>query len=213
MHLSALPPLRVLVAGTVLACCASSASVAAQPRDSAQPRDGAQQKDSASQSTPAQQARVQAIVDNLAARLGISDAVHVSIVPANPLLMSVEPGPHAFELKAEDGWSDALDDAELAAAVAHELGHVWIFTHHPFLHTEQLANETAMRVVSRDVLARLYDKVWKRRGVTGDLARYLGPEVSRGLASPEAEPAQAPAPAPAPAPVEFEVVSIKRSAA
>lgn len=156
-------------------CCASVTSVAAQ--DSVQ----------------LQQARVQALVDELTARLGISDAVRVSIVPVNPLLMSVEPGEHAFELRVEDGWPDALDRAELAAAVAHELGHVWIFTHHPFLHTEQLANEIAMRLVSRDVLARLYDKVWVRRGVTVDLARYLGPETAtRGLASAE-DAADAPA--------------------
>ena len=31
----------------------------------------------------------------------------------------------------------------------HELGHVWIFTHHPYLQTEQLANRIAMRLVSR----------------------------------------------------------------
>ena len=168
MHLSTLPPLRVLVASAVLVCCARSTSVAAQ--------DNVQ----------LQHDRVQALVDELTARLGISDAVHVSIVPTNPLLMSVEPGAHAFELRVEDGWPDALNQTELTAAVAHELGHVWIFTHHPFLHTEQLANEIAMRLVNRDVLARLYDKVWTRRGVAGDLTRYLGPEVSRGLASPEA---------------------------
>jgi len=113
----------------------------------------------------------------------------VSIVPANRLLMSVEPSEHTFELKVEDGWADALDNSELTAAVAHELGHVWIFTHHPFLQTEQLANEVAMRLVTPKALAQLYDKVWKRTNVTGDLARFLGPEVARGLASPEPAPA------------------------
>jgi hypothetical protein len=122
------------------------------------------------------------------ARLGIAEPVHVSLVPTNRLLMSVEPAEHEFELSVEDGFVDSLNDAELSAAVAHELGHVWIFTHHPFLQTEQLANEVAMRLVSRQVLARLYDKVWKRAGVKGDPARFLGPEVQRGLASPEAQP-------------------------
>ncbi len=174
MHLRTFP-LRVLVASAVI-YCASNTSVVAQDH------------------VPVQQARVQQVVDDLTARLGIADAVHVSIVPANRLLMSVEPSEHTFELKVEDGWPDALDDSELTAAVAHELGHVWIFTHHPFLQTEQLANELAMRLVSPRALAQLYDKVWARTNVKGDLARFLGPEVARGLASPEAEPAPAPAP-------------------
>ena len=113
MHLSTLP-LRVLVASAVIYCI-SVASVVAQDHDSVQ------------------QARVQRIVDDLTARLGIADAVHVSIVPTNRLLMSVEPAEHAFELKVEDGFTNGLDDGELIAAVAHELGHVWVFTHHPFL--------------------------------------------------------------------------------
>ena len=169
MHLSNLPLLRVLVASAVF-YCASSASVGAQDYVSSQ------------------QTRVQKVVDDLAARLGIAEAVHVSIVPENRLMMSVEPAEHTFELKVENGFVDGLDDAELVAAVAHELGHVWIFTHHPFLQTEQLANEVAMRLISRDILAQLYGKVWQRAGVKGDLTRFLGPEVSRGLASPEAAP-------------------------
>lgn len=168
MHLSTLP-LRVLVASAVIYCISGS-SVVAQDHVSVQ------------------QARVQRIVDDLTARLAIADAVHVSIVPTNRLLMSVEPAEHTFELKVEDGWVDGLNDTELRAAVAHELGHVWIFTHHPFLQTEQLANEVAMRLVSPNVLAQLYDKVWKHTNVKGDLARFLGPEVARGLASPDASP-------------------------
>jgi hypothetical protein len=165
MHLRTLP-LRVLVASAVI-YCTSAASVVAQDAASVQQR------------------RVQQIVDDIAARLGIAEAVHASIVPSNRLLMSVEPSEHTFELKVEEGWAETLDDTELAAAVAHELGHVWIFTHHPFLQTEQLANEVAMRLVSPKVLAQLYDKVWKRTNVKGDLARFLGPEVARGLASPD----------------------------
>jgi hypothetical protein len=165
MHLSPLP-LRVLVASAVI-YCTSVSSVVAQDHVSTE------------------QARVQKAVDVLAARLGIAEAVHVSMVPTNRLLMSVEQTEHTFELKVEDGWADSLDDFELDAAVAHELGHVWVFTHHPFLQTEQLANEVAMRLVSPKYLAQLYDKVWQRTKVKGDLARFLGPEVARGLASPE----------------------------
>lgn len=178
MHLSVLPPLRVLVASAVIYCASATGVVA--------------QSSVAQDHISAQQTRVQRVVDDLAARLAIAEAVRVSMVPANRLVMSVEPAEHTFELKVEDGFADTLDDAELAAAVAHELGHVWIFTHHPFLQTEQLANEVAMRLVSPHVLAQLYSKVWKRAGVKGDLARFLGPEVSRGLASPEAEPGPTP---------------------
>jgi hypothetical protein len=59
--------------------------------------------------------------------------------------------------------------------VAHELGHVWVFTHHPYLQTERLANQIAMRVVSRGSLAGVYRKLWERGGVKGDLQAFLGP--------------------------------------
>jgi hypothetical protein len=68
----------------------------------------------------------------------------------------------------------SLHDEELIAIVAHELGHVWIFTHHPYLQTERLANSVAMRVVSRESLERVYVKVWQREGVKGNLAQFLG---------------------------------------
>jgi hypothetical protein len=156
MHLSVLPPLRVLVASAVILCCISVTSVAAQ--------------DSAS----TQQARIQLIVDDISAKLGIAEPVRVSMVPSNRLLMSVEPAEHFFELKVEDGWVENLGERELTAAVAHELGHVWIFTHHPYLQTERLANTVAMRAVTRESLERVYSKVWEREGAKGDLTHFLG---------------------------------------
>ena len=53
---------------------------------------------------------------------------------------------------------------------------MWVFTHHPYLQTEQLANDVAMRVVTRDALMRVYDKVWKAGAEKGDLATFLGPD-------------------------------------
>ena len=94
----------------------------------------------------------------------------------NPLLVSVEVAPgdaQVFKLSFEDGFAETLDADELRAVVAHELGHVWIFTHHPYLQTERLANDVAMRIVSRDSLQRVYGKVWERNGVKGDLSRFL----------------------------------------
>jgi predicted Zn-dependent protease len=68
---------------------------------------------------------------------------------------------------------ELLSADEIEAALAHELGHVWIFTHHPYLQTELLANQVAMRAVSRDALARVYQKVWQS-GPKGDLVAFLG---------------------------------------
>ena len=110
----------------------------------------------------------------------------ISLVPKNALMMSVEAPADAsgtFQLSIEASFLDVLNEDELEAAIAHELGHVWVFTHHPFLQTEQLANEIAMRAVSRDSLERVYEKMWKRGDAKGDLARFLGPQPAVGLAS------------------------------
>jgi predicted Zn-dependent protease len=74
----------------------------------------------------------------------------------------------------EENFLTQLDSTELRAVIAHELGHVWIFTHHPYLQTERLANDVAMRVVSRESLQKVYGKVWERGGVKGDLIQFLG---------------------------------------
>jgi len=119
--------------------------------------------------------RLQRVVDDLRVRLTIPNPVLVSLVAHNPLVVSVERDKAqdgAFTLFLEAGFVEALSDDELNAIAAHELGHVWIFTHHPFLQTEEQANEIALTVVSRDVLERVYDRVWKHTGVKGTLS-YL----------------------------------------
>jgi len=118
------------------------------------------------------------IVENLKKRLEIPNAVEIRIVPNNKLAFSVEPADHHgdFLLSVDTRFLDLLDDEELTAGLAHELGHVWIYTHHPFLHTEELANKIAMKVVARDGLRKLYAKLWDFEGQPGDLARVLGPE-------------------------------------
>jgi Zn-dependent protease with chaperone function len=124
--------------------------------------------------------RIQQTVDDFKARLGLSQEVDVSIVEKNPLVVSVAPlkgreGP--FLISFEDGFLDVLNDDELKAVVAHELGHVWIFTHHPYLQTELLANQVAMRLVSRESLVPVYEKVWRRAGTEGSLAEFLGDDT------------------------------------
>ena len=121
--------------------------------------------------------RIQGIVDDLRARLRISQTVTVTIVPTNPLVVSVhrkDDRQAGFQLSFEAGFMDELSDEGLRAVVAHELGHVWIFTHHPYLQTEQLANKIALRVVTREDLERVYGKVSRRSGNERSLARYLG---------------------------------------
>jgi len=120
---------------------------------------------------------VQGLVDDSRNRLSIPQEVRVAVVPKNALIVSVErqPGPDgAFLLLFEEAFLVQLTEDEVKAVVAHELGHVWIFTHHPYLQTEQLANQIAMRLVTRESLEPVYAKVQKRIGDAVDLARNLG---------------------------------------
>lgn len=122
-------------------------------------------------------AGVQSISDRLRARLEIVERVDVTLVEHNPLVLSVETrsgrsGP--FVITVDRDFVATLTVDELEAAIAHELGHVWIYTHHPYLQTERLANDIALRVVSRSTLEPVYEKVWKRIGIKGNLAEVIG---------------------------------------
>ena len=107
--------------------------------------------------------RVQELVDAMRLELAVSHEVSVELVAANPLKASVEPVKGAagtYRLSIEQAFLEQLTQVELRAVIAHELGHVWIYTHHPYLQTEQLANQIALRVVSRESLDSVYGKVW-----------------------------------------------------
>jgi len=147
--------------------------VSAKKLSGSEAREGS----AAGDSVVVRETQIQDLVDKLKIRMSIPDRVVVSIVEHNQLVVSVErakDGEGTFSLSIDRGFLDGLTSDEIAAVVAHELGHVWIFTHHPFLQTEELANEIAMQVVSQDTLAAVYDKVWKRVGRKGDLV-YLPP--------------------------------------
>lgn len=124
--------------------------------------------------------RVQSIADRIKARLDIIERVDVAIVEHNPLVLSVETkagrsGP--FVINVDRAFIEQLTEQELEAALAHELGHVWIYTHHPYLQTERLANDIAMRVVSRSTLEPVYEKVWQRTGTKGNMVEFIGQPV------------------------------------
>jgi hypothetical protein len=123
--------------------------------------------------------RLQGIADDLRVRLDIREDVRVALVERNPLVMSVETlarsGP--FVIRVDRDFVRTLTEEELVAAIAHEMGHVWIYTHHPYLQSERLANDIAMRVVSREMLEPVYQKVWKRTGTMGNLVEFIGEPV------------------------------------
>ena len=160
---------RITIALALTACLAGPARAAAPPPA---PEVTA---------TELRISRIQTVVDDLRTRLALSADVATSIDEVNPLMVSVSAPIEragAYHLSFERGFLDQLSDTELRAVVAHELGHVWIFTHHPFLQTEELANSIALRVVSRDTLEAVYAKVWAHGGMRGDIARFPG-DVAR----------------------------------
>jgi hypothetical protein len=52
---------------------------------------------------------------------------------------------------------------------------VWIYTHYPYRQSERLANDIAMRVVSRSAFEPVYEKLWARTGIKGNLIEFIGP--------------------------------------
>jgi hypothetical protein len=114
--------------------------------------------------------RAQELLNDLRTTLHIEEPVQVSVVTSHPFVFAVKPmdtEKSNFILSMEMGFLLMLEEDELRAALAHELGHVWLFTHHPFLHTERLANSIGMRAVNRDSFARLYSKLWVYEGTSG----------------------------------------------
>src|SRR5262245_35947815 len=82
--------------------------------------------------------RIKDVVDEMKKELGISQDIEAVVVAKNDLLVSVEPVQYhkgVLQMSFEAGFLNTLDDSDIRAVVAHELGHVWIFTHHPYLQT------------------------------------------------------------------------------
>jgi len=116
--------------------------------------------------------RIQAIIDEFSARLEIAGRVSVLVVNQDKRLVSVRRSndrKDIFLLCFDQSFLTALTEEEIRAAIAHEFGHIWIFTHHPYLQTEDLANRTAMQLVSRESLEKVYTKVTQFGGKKQDL--------------------------------------------
>lgn len=136
--------------------------------------------------------RINAIVNELRTQLQMQQEIQITITAANARMVSVEHiggkrgETSVFVMCFDEQFLASLDPDELKAAIAHELGHVWIFSHHPYLQTEALANQIALRVVSRESLEKIYHKLWAHLGVSGNLEEFLGlsPTHSASAAGP-----------------------------
>jgi hypothetical protein len=120
--------------------------------------------------------RIRNLINELKKQMGIDQQIEAVVVPKNELIVSVQPireRKGVFRMSFEEAFLNTLDDGELRAVIAHELGHVWIFTHHPYLQTEDLANSIAFKVVQQDALDRVYDKVRARNIVAGTLSAFV----------------------------------------
>jgi hypothetical protein len=121
--------------------------------------------------------RLDDVASGLATTLEISRHVEVVVVQRNDLVVSVEPITAAeggYRVVFDQRFFERLNDSEIAAALAHEIGHVWIYSHFPYLQTEALANEIALKVAPRKSLESLYGKLWDYTGVKGDIEELLG---------------------------------------
>jgi hypothetical protein len=110
-----------------------------------------------------------AIVQDYSNRLGITEPIEVMVSTDKQRLVSVrrlKDESRSFLITFDDAFLAALTEEELRAAVAHELGHIWIFTRRPYLQTEALANRKAAQLVPAESLDRLYLKVSEFGGKT-----------------------------------------------
>jgi len=127
---------------------------------------------------PVRNTRLEKIATELATTLEMNKRVQVVIVPENDRVVSVEPfvSGEGYRVEFEKAFFEQLNDEEVTAALAHEVGHMWIFNNAPYLQTEALANEIALKVVPRKPLETLYAKLWSYTSVTGNLVEVLGTE-------------------------------------
>lgn len=180
-----LPHYLCIIAALGLSCLAltTDASAARSKKAVARRASAALAKAAAAVTSPA---RVQPLLDAMCAQLDLDYDVTVEVVDDNPLKASVAPikgSERAFRLSIDKAFLRRLNQAELRTVLAHELGHVWIYTHHPYLQTEEGANEFALLVVPRSSIEQLYGKVWQNATEAGTLQRL--PAVATTIIGPQ----------------------------
>jgi hypothetical protein len=109
-------------------------------------------------------------------QLDLPVAVLVSVIEKNKFLVSVHRSKElrdTFVILFEREFLSTLVEEEARAVIAHEMGHIWIFTHHPYLQTEALANQKAAELVPRESLRNVYEKVWRIEGQKGTFDEFL----------------------------------------
>jgi len=124
---------------------------------------------------------IRAIVEEFRARRPFPEQITIRIVKGEKKLVSVRrsPGqPTMFLLTFDEAFLATLNQDELRAVIAHELGHVWIFTHHPYLHTEALANRRAVEFVPAEALEQVYRKVLNFGGRVPDNSSPSQPAIA-----------------------------------
>src|SRR2546427_9046126 len=127
--------------------------------------------------------RIRVIAANLEARLEMTQNVQIWIVPVDERMVSVErihkgaSADDVFIIQLDQSFLEGLNDEELQAAIAHELGHVWIFCHHPHSQTEALATETAATAASRASLKKVYANFLLHLRTSGGFEKLLGTET------------------------------------
>jgi hypothetical protein len=129
---------------------------------------------------PVRNPKLEKIAAELSTALEIRKPVQVAIVAENDRVVSVDPflSGEGYRVEFERAFFEQLTEEEIIAALAHEIGHVWIFSHPPYIHSESLANEIALKVVPRRPLENLYTKLWSYTGTPGNLVEILGTEKS-----------------------------------
>ena len=127
---------------------------------------------------------LQDLTDDLRGRLHITERVHVTLVDHNPLVMSVETlggrtGP--FVITVDRDFIQELNQPEVEAAIAHELGHVWIYTHQPY-RADRSGWPTTSRCASinRSAFEPVYEKVWAANRHQGEPDRIHRPPTAFG---------------------------------
>jgi hypothetical protein len=119
---------------------------------------------------------LETIAKKFQTQLDLPVAVLVSVIEKNKFLVSVHRSKElqdTFVILFEREFLSTLTEEEARAVIAHEMGHIWIFTHHPYLQTEALANQKAAELVPRDSLRDVYEKVWRIEGQKVTLEEFL----------------------------------------